>query len=66
MKKKLTIVNRIYIYLKKQLMTYHSVKKKRHANIHKYHFFIFLFFSFCSQTKMTPNTILITLHYTIK
>ena len=65
MKKKLTIVNRIYIYLKKQLMTYHSVKKKkkRHANIHKNHFF---FFSFCSQTKMTPNTILITLHYTIK
>ena len=45
MKKKLTIVNRIYIYLKKQLMTYHSVKKKkkRHANIHKYHFFFFFF-----------------------
>ena len=64
MKKKLTIVNRIYIYLKKQLMTYHSVKKKK-KDMPTYINTIF-FFSFCSQTKMTPNTILITLHYTIK
>lgn len=27
---------------------------------------IFFFFSFCSQTKMVPKTVLITLHFTFK